>query len=46
MLRIKPAYAPTIRGAADVGVQALTLTEFDLAVLAAIECTSRPAVMG
>jgi chromosome segregation and condensation protein ScpB len=36
MLRTKPAYAPAIRAAADVGGQALNLTEFDLAVLAAI----------
>lgn len=36
MLRTKPAYAPSIRAAADVGGQALNLTEFDLAVLAAI----------
>ncbi|MCA3454505.1 MAG: SMC-Scp complex subunit ScpB [Rhodobacter sp.] len=36
MLRTGPAYAPAIRAAADVGGQALTLSEFDLAVLAAI----------
>ena len=36
MLRTKPAYAPAIRAAADVGPQALNLSEFDLAVLAAI----------
>jgi segregation and condensation protein B len=36
MLRTKPAYAPTIRTAADVGGQALNLSEYDLAVLAAI----------
>ena len=36
MLRTKPAYAPAIRAAADVGRQALDLSEFDLAVLAAI----------
>jgi segregation and condensation protein B len=36
MLRTKPAYAPAIRAAADVGAQALNLSEFDLAVLAAI----------
>jgi segregation and condensation protein B len=36
MLRTKPAYAPVIRAAADVGSQALNLSEFDLAVLAAI----------
>lgn len=35
-LRTKPAYAPAIRAAADVGGQALNLNEFDLAVLAAI----------
>ena len=36
MLRTKPAYASAIRAAADVGGQALDLTDFDLAVLAAI----------
>ena len=36
MLRTKPAYAPAIRAAADVGRPALDLSEFDLAVLAAI----------
>jgi len=36
VLRTKPAYAPVIRAAADVGGQALNLSEFDLAVLAAI----------
>jgi len=36
MLRTKPAYAPAIRAAADVGEQALNLSEYDLAVLAAI----------
>ena len=36
MLRTRPAYAPSIRAAADVGAQALNLSEFDLAVLAAI----------
>jgi segregation and condensation protein B len=36
MLRTKPAYAPAIRAAADVGDQALNLSEFDVAVLAAI----------
>jgi segregation and condensation protein B len=36
MLRTRAAYAPVIRTAADVGVQALNLSEFDLAVLAAI----------
>ncbi|MGB8813055.1 MAG: SMC-Scp complex subunit ScpB [Paracoccaceae bacterium] len=35
-LRTKPAYAPAIRAAADAGGQALSLGEFDLAVLAAI----------
>jgi segregation and condensation protein B len=36
MLRTKPAYAPAIGAAADVGSQALNLSEFDVAVLAAI----------
>ena len=36
MLRTKPAYAPAIRAAADVGGQAPELSESDLAVLAAI----------
>ena len=36
MLRTKPAYAPAIRAVADVGSQALNLSEFDVAVLAAI----------
>ncbi|MBA3911890.1 MAG: chromosome segregation protein ScpB [Rhodobacter sp.] len=36
MLRTRPAYAPAIRAAADVGGHALNLSEFDLAVLAAI----------
>lgn len=36
MLRTKPAYAPTIRAAADLGGQALNLSDFDLAVLAAV----------
>ena len=36
MLRTRPAYAPAIRAAADVGGQVLNLSEFDLAVLAAI----------
>lgn len=36
MLRTKPAYAPAIRAAADVGGQALNLLEYDLAVLVAI----------
>jgi segregation and condensation protein B len=35
-LRTRPLYAQVIRAAADVGAQALDLTEFDLAVLAAI----------
>ncbi len=36
MLRTRAAYAPAIRAAADVGNQALNLSEFDVAVLAAI----------
>ncbi len=36
MLRTRPAYAPAIRAAADVGGQDLDLSEFDIAVLAAI----------
>jgi segregation and condensation protein B len=36
MLRTKAAFAPAIRAAADVGGQALNLSEYDLAVLAAI----------
>ena len=36
MLRTRPAYAPAICVAADVGGRALNLSEFDLAVLAAI----------
>ena len=36
MLRTRAAYAPAIRAAADVEAQALNLSEFDLAVLAAI----------
>ncbi|NJM81432.1 MAG: SMC-Scp complex subunit ScpB [Tabrizicola sp.] len=36
VLRTRPAYAPAIRAAADVGGQTLNLSEFDLAVLAAI----------
>lgn len=36
MLRTKPAYAPAIRAAADVGNQAVNLSAFDIAVLAAI----------
>lgn len=36
MLRTRPAYAPAIRAAADVGEQLLDLNEFDVAVLAAI----------
>ena len=36
MLRTRAAYAPAIRAAADVDRQALNLSEYDLAVLAAI----------
>lgn len=36
ILRTKPAYAPAIRAAADPGHRPLNLSEFDLAVLAAI----------
>ena len=36
LLRTKAVYAPAIRAAADVGVQALDLSAFDTAVLAAI----------
>lgn len=36
MLRTKPAYAAVIQAAADAGAKALNLSEFDLAVLAAI----------
>ena len=36
MLRTRTAYATAIRAAADVGSQALNLSEYDLAVLAAI----------
>jgi segregation and condensation protein B len=36
MFRTRPAYAPAIRAAADLGGQALNLSEFDMAVLAAI----------
>lgn len=36
MFRTRAAYAPAIRAAADAGGQELNLTEFDLAVLAAI----------
>ena len=36
MFRTRPAYAPVIRAAADVGAQQLDLSEFDVAVLAAI----------
>jgi segregation and condensation protein B len=36
MLRTRAAYAPVIRAAADVGVQALNLSDHDLAVLVAI----------
>lgn len=36
MLRTRSAYAPAIRAAADVGAQAIDLSEFDLTVLTAI----------
>ena len=36
MLRTRAAYAPAIRAAADVDSQALNLSDYDLAVLAAI----------
>ena len=36
MLRTRPAYAPAIRAAADAGDQMPELSEFDVAVLAAI----------
>lgn len=36
MFRTRPAYAPAIRAAADVRDQLLDLSEFDIAVLAAI----------
>ena len=36
MFRTRAAYAPAIRAAADVGDQVLDLSEFDVAVLAAI----------
>ncbi|WP_417281125.1 SMC-Scp complex subunit ScpB [Celeribacter sp.] len=36
MFRTRPAYAPAIRAAADVGDQLLDLSEFDVAVLAVI----------
>lgn len=36
MLRTRPAYAPAIRAAADVGGQDLNLSAFDVAVLATI----------
>ncbi len=36
ILRTRPTYAPAIRAAADVAGQALNLSEYDLAVLAAI----------
>ncbi len=36
MFRTRPAYAPAIRAVADVGDQLLDLSEFDVAVLAAI----------
>tara|TARA_R110000850_G_scaffold80785_3_gene173382 strand:- start:18071 stop:18685 length:615 start_codon:yes stop_codon:yes gene_type:complete len=36
LFRTRPVYAPAIRAAADVGDQLLDLSEFDVAVLAAI----------
>ncbi|GHF65168.1 transcriptional regulator [Seohaeicola zhoushanensis] len=36
MFRTRPAYAPAIRAAADLGHQDLNLSEFDIAVLAAV----------
>ncbi|KUP94699.1 SMC-Scp complex subunit ScpB [Tritonibacter horizontis] len=36
IFRTRPVYAPAIRAAADVGDQLLDLSEFDIAVLAAI----------
>jgi segregation and condensation protein B len=36
MFRSRPAYAPAIRAAADVGDQLLDISEFDVAVLSAI----------
>ena len=36
MFRTRPAYAPAIRAAADVGDQLLDLNDFDVAILAAI----------
>ncbi|PRY84594.1 segregation and condensation protein B [Donghicola tyrosinivorans] len=36
MFRTRPVYAPAIRAAADVGVQVLDLSEFEVAVLGAI----------
>ena len=36
LMRTRPAYASSIRAAADVGEQALDLREYDVAVLAAI----------
>ena len=36
MLRTRPAYAPAIRAASNVGEQDLDLREYDVAVLAAI----------
>lgn len=36
MFRTRPAYGPAIRAAADLGDHALELSEFDIAVLAAI----------
>ncbi|WP_232621815.1 MULTISPECIES: SMC-Scp complex subunit ScpB [Thioclava] len=38
MLRTRSSYAPAIRAAADVGDQLFDLSEFDIAVLAAIAC--------
>lgn len=38
IFRTRPAYAPAIRAAADVADQFLDLSEFDVAVLAAIAC--------
>lgn len=36
MFRTRPVYAPVIRAAADIGDQLLDLSEFDVAILAAI----------
>ncbi|WP_040651951.1 SMC-Scp complex subunit ScpB [Roseovarius sp. 217] len=36
IFRTRPAYAPAIRAAADVGDQLIDLSEFDVAVLAAV----------